>query len=158
MRYSLLAIVIATLFISSCTAPIEPEFIRMDNVVLSDITSGIANITADAIIDNPNEFTVTVLDTDLDVFVNDELVGKVKQINPTAMPASAEFKLPVNIKFDPKKLSGNWLGNAIAILSQKKAEIHYKGKFTVEAAGIKFDLPVDSQYDTEVKLFKNRKR
>lgn len=124
----------------------------MENVVLSDITSGVANITADAIIANPNEFSVTVVDTDLDVFVNDENVGKINQINPTVMPASSEFKLPVKMKFDPKKLSGNWIGNAIAILSQKKANVHYKGKFIVEAAGIQFDLPVDYNYETEVRL------
>jgi len=159
MRLSvLLAVCSVLLFLASCTAPLEPEFKRMENVILSDIASGAANVTGDAIIHNPNDFSVTVMDTDLEVFINDENVGKIRQINPTVMPASAEFKLPVTMKFDPKKLSGNWLGNAIAILSQKKANIHYKGKFTVEAAGISFDLPVDYNYETPVNLLDRKRR
>jgi len=135
----------------ACEAPQKPTFKTMKNVQLSSLKNNKITLTADAILNNPNAFGLTLTATDLDVSIDGKKAGNVKQTLDTEIPASSDFTIPVKMDIDQKMISGDLLNTAMNFLLNKKVKVHYKGYVTVKALDIPIDIPIDNEEEVTMR-------
>jgi LEA14-like dessication related protein len=87
---------------------------------------------------NPNAFSLSMKDADIDVFLNNNFVGKVTTDKTFEIPARDTFLLPSSLEVDMAKI----IPNAIQALTRKS--IDYKLHGSVKAGkGVFMKVPVD---------------
>ena len=148
-----LAYVLISVFLFSCSGPQEPEFERVENIKHIQKGKLEYTLTADIIMSNPNPISAKLMKTDLDIFVNEVKVGKVKQRLYTEVGANSEFTIPVKCDFSASEIlknQNNSIGGLLNVLLDKKVDLQYVGSVKLKVAGLEFDVPVD--FKQEIKL------
>jgi LEA14-like dessication related protein len=151
MRFvALLFIVLCSI---SCSAPTAPYFKSISVVEVQDLKLNNVTLTTNLLYHNPNLVGATVTRSETKVTVNHIEVGEVIQDQSIEVSSKSDFTLPVTISFPPKKIFKNkgLLKSALQILSNEKANVHYKGSLTIKVAGVEFDLPIDHEEEVEIK-------
>lgn len=145
MRTFLLAITAILLF-AQCSKPDqEPEFIGMQNVRVSKVTSKEAILSADAKFFNPNDQSIKLKEVVVDIEVDDRKVGAIDQKMKLRIPANDYFSVPLNASFNIKDIG--LLNGIISVLGGKKITAHYKGYVKVSVHGYTAKVPVDFEED-----------
>jgi len=147
--------VLPLLIYSSCSKPTNPEFKKMENVLIESINKGEVVIAADAVCHNPNKIGVLLQTMDMKVFVQDTEGAHVVQDVEAEMPPQADFSIPMKIKVPLNKIikDKGLLGLAGTLLGKQEATLHFKGHAKVKAGGIPIKVPIDYE---EVVTLKTR--
>ena len=148
--HNYLLIFVTTLILWACSRPEEPELIRIKNLKVDEFTEEVVDISGAAILYNPNRFSITVMEIDIEVKVNDQAVGKAKQIGQVQVPARAEFEVPMNASFAPEEVYDNLLSGLINYIMKGEFDVYYKGVIKIKVSGVVFRVPVD--HKTKVKI------
>lgn len=131
---------------TACEPPKEPQFKDFKNLKFSGISGNKIKLTGEAIFNNPNVFGITLTNTDLDVYLDNEKSGHVLQKNSIAVPANANFSVPVNVDVETKNL----LGKAFSLLTKKDIKVRFNGYITVKA--LELDIKVPVNYEQPLKF------
>lgn len=127
------------MFFVACDAPQQPEFKNFKNLKFNGLKGKKINLTGEAIFNNPNIFGITLTNTDLDVYLDNEKSGHVLQKNSIAVPANSDFSVPVNVDVETKNL----LGKALSLLTKKDIKVRLNGYITVKAMDLDIKVPVN---------------
>lgn len=145
-------------FIFSCNIENKkPEFKRIENVQIKDFTAQNIEITADAIIFNPNPISIFLINTELDVFANEIKVSQISQTKNTEITKKSEFTIPLIAKFKLQDLLKDEasimdiISSSLNTYKDKKINMKYIGKATFKVAGISFDVPIEQEEIVELK-------
>ena len=142
-------IIIASILAYSCTTPSDaPVFKQVTNIEVTKVMGKTAYLNADAFFYNPNNVSMTLKKIDVDVSVEGKKIGKINQSLKTKIPASAEFKVPLDATFDMGEMG--FLNSIISILGGKKVDVHYSGYIKLTYHGFPIRVPVE--YDDEVRI------
>ena len=126
-----------------CSKPTQPELVRVKNLEVHEFTEDVVTLTGSAILFNPNKYSIAVKEIDINVKVNNQAVGKVKQIGEVNVPANAEFEVPLNVTFDPEDVYDNLLSGIINYIMKGEFDVHYQGIIRIKVGGLVFKVPVD---------------
>lgn len=149
-RLNNIYLTLLSLLILACSRPEEPEFIRMKNLKVEEFSEENVTISGAAMLFNPNTFTVTVKEIDIEVRVNDQAVGKAKQIGEVKVPPKAEFEVPMNASFAPEEVYDNLLSGLINYIMKGEFDVYYKGYIKIKVSGVMFKVPVDHKATVKV--------
>ncbi len=134
----------------ACSRPEEPELVKMKNLKVEEFTEDIVNISGAAVLYNPNNFKITVKEIDIEVRVNDQAVGKAKQIGEVMVPARSEFEVPMNASFAPEEVYDNLLSGIISYIMKGEFDVYYQGVIKIKVSGIVFRVPVDHKAKVKI--------
>jgi LEA14-like dessication related protein len=129
---SLLAIAVAVFFMTSCRAPKELEYRDFKNLSSESLGFSSSTLKVDLIYYNPNNFGLQLKRTDLDIFINGNLLGHTAQDYQINIPRRGEFILPLKIEVDMK----NAYKNAFPTLFGKEVMVKIIGKVKVGKANV----------------------
>jgi LEA14-like dessication related protein len=129
---SLLILLSALLFMPSCREPKELEYRDFKNLATENLGFSSSTIKVDLIYYNPNNFGLQLKRTDLDVFINGNLLGHTAQDYQISIPRKGEFTLPLKIEVDMK----NAYKNALPALFGKEVMVKITGKVKVGKANV----------------------
>jgi LEA14-like dessication related protein len=129
---SLLIVLIMLLFLSSCREPRELEYRDFKNLSTENLGFSSSTIKVDLVYYNPNNFGLQLKRTDLDVFINGNLLGHTAQDYQISIPRRGEFTLPLKIDVDMK----NAYKNAFPALFGKEVMVKITGKVKVGKANV----------------------
>ncbi len=107
-------------------------------------------ISGSAILFNPNQFAVTVKEIDIEVKVNDQAIGKAKQIGEVKVPAKSEFEVPMNASFAPEEVYDNLLSGLLNYIMKGEFDVYYKGYIKIKVSGVVFKVPVDHKATVKI--------
>lgn len=138
------------LIMTSCREPKDLVFRDFKNISLSDVNFSTAKLTMDLVYYNPNNFSLELNKTDLDIFVNNNFLGKSLQDIQVKIPKRQEFTVPLKVDVDMKNL----LKNGLNTLFNKEVSIRFLGKVKVGKAGVMKNFNVDYTTLQEIPLFK----
>lgn len=148
--YNLL--IFCTFCLVSCTGPKAPEFVRLSETILEIGADNVIDVKTNAIYNNPNAFSATLVRYDLNVFLENIPLTKVQRELHMEIPASGEFHVPFEAQFRMKELKEH--ESEISELLQKailnRLVIRYTGDVTFSLSGIRVKVPVD--YNDEVNI------
>lgn len=138
----------------ACTLTETPKFINVDKIEVKEAKAKYVSIDSDLVFYNPNDLGVKLIKLDIQPYVNNMEMGKVKALKDVEINSKGNFVIPMNFNFNPKAMwqeeKGALIGGIINAFSNKPVTVQYKGSVSVEIAGVAFDLPVD--YTTKVVL------
>ena len=93
-------------------------------------------------IDNPSSFRFRIVDVDLDVHINNEYIGKIRNVDNVSIPSGSSevYTFPLRVEFS------NILRGALSmynVLLMRKAEVSVEGHITVRSFPLTRRLKVD---------------
>jgi LEA14-like dessication related protein len=148
-RGGISAAAVAVIMLAGCSKPKEQIVLRDIKDVVVDATSE-PTLKANAVLYNPNKVRGKLKKIDVEIFVNGKKAATVDQSFNTAIPAQAEFTVPLNVKLAMKELG--FVDTLLGMVGGKKLEIHYKGTLKVSYRGVPITVPVDHKDDVRMRF------
>lgn len=115
----LLLIPLLTNLLLSCSTPKELEYRDFKNFTVEKLGFSSSSLKMDLIYYNPNNFGLELNRTDLDIFIDNNYLGKTSQEYQVSIPRREEFSIPIKIDIDMKNLLKNgfttFLNNEVMI-------------------------------------------
>jgi len=134
--------------LSSCRTPKDLVFKDFRNITVDNIGFSSANLSAELEYYNPNNFSLELNRTDVDVYINEQLLGHSNQDIQLKIPKRGHFIVPVRLQLDMKNL----LKNGLTALTNKEVNIKVVGKVKLGKAGVFKTFPVDYQTVQKINL------
>ncbi len=135
------------LLTAGCKKPDQDIVLRQIRDVVIDAASE-PMLRANAVFYNPNDMRGRLRKIDVEIFVNGKKAATVDQSLKTAIPADAEFTVPLEVRLAIKELGV--LDTLFGMIGGKTFDIHYKGSLKLTYRGFPISVPVD--YKDKVKL------
>ena len=131
-------LVLALVVLASCATPRPLVYKNVQHFGLQH--AGLVNtvLSMDLCMYNPNNFSLKLKQTGIDIFVNDRLVGNVLLQNNYTVPRNDTFLLPILLKVD----LANVLPNAYELLTSKEVKLKLSGAVKAGKHGIYINVPV----------------
>ena len=142
--------VILVMFLPSCREPKSLEFKEFKNLSVDKLSFAGAALKVDLVYYNPNNFSLQLNRTDLDIFIDSTFLGHSSQDIQVAIPKRDIFTIPLKLDLDVKNL----LKNGITSLLNKDVSVRVLGSVKVGKAGIYKSFPVDYTSVQNFSLFK----
>ena len=146
----LLLFCILTLVLPACREPKSLEFKEFKNLSIDKLSFAGAALKVDLVYYNPNNFSLQLNRTDLDIFIDSTFLGHSSQDVQVAIPKRDIFTIPLKLDLDVKNL----LKNGITSLLNKDVSVRVLGSVKVGKAGIYKSFPVDYTSIQNFSLFK----
>ena len=147
--------IIYSLFIllsfSSCIEIQDVEFKGMDGVKMERVENKKLALKLGIKIDNPNFFTIKVKPSVLEVFVNDELIGKAYLDESIKLIRKKEDTYFANVRID---LEDGALFKFVKYAMKLKVQLRVKGMVKGSAFGIPKKVEIDQVKEIDGSTFK----
>lgn len=107
--FTLPFLLLLTTLLISCGTPKELEYRDFKNLTVEKVGFVATSLKMDLVYYNPNNFGMELNRTDLDIYINNNYLGRTSQEYQVAIPKRAEFAIPIKIDVDMKNLLKNGL-------------------------------------------------
>ena len=139
----------------SCSVKQKPIFIKVDNIKLVESNSRNLTLTANALFNNPNDIGGRLNTEGVNVYVNDILMGFISA-QEFKVPANKDFKVPLQIDIDPKKLfdkdPNGFLGGLLKSVLSRNITVKYEGIINFKTFGFTYKYPISKTETIKIKL------
>ena len=125
--------------VSSCQEPKSLVFKEFNSLTLDKLSFSGASLKLNVVYYNPNNFGLQLSRTDLDIFIDNTLLGHSSQDIQVSIPKRKDFSIPVKVDLDVKNL----LKNGITSYFNKDVNVRVLGAVKVGKGGIYKSFPVD---------------
>ena len=133
----------------SCSSPKALEYRNYQNFSIESLGFNKTAVSLDIEYYNPNNYGLQLRSTDLDIFVNGNLLGHSSLDTLIHIPKRDTFRIPVKFDVDMQSL----LKNAWNTLSGKEVLVRLSGKVKVGKANVFMSFPVDYESKETFSLF-----
>ena len=133
----------------SCRTIKSPEFLSVENIHADKLGFSGSTLSADLFFYNPNGLSVELRKTDLDIYVNQSLLGHSAQVLKLKVPRKAKFKMPLTLQVDMKSL----LKTGLSTQLKKSSSIKVVGDVYLVKGGIVKKISVDYTTERELSFF-----
>ena len=140
---------LAIMAASSCSSPKELEYQSFHNFSVETLGFNKSTVSLDIAYYNPNNFGMQLKNSDLDIFINGNLLGHSSFDTLIRIPRRDTFTLPV--KFDVNMQ--NLYKNAFSTLTGKEVTVKLTGKLRIGKANVFMSLPVNYETKETFSLF-----
>ena len=134
---------VIVLTILSCSSPKALEYKTYHNFSIQKLGFNNSTIKLDLEYYNPNNYGMQLKNSDLDIFIDGNLLGHSSFDTLIRIPRRDTFMLPVKFDVDMQ----NIIKNAWSTLTGKEVLVRLTGKLKVGKANVFMSLPVN--YETK---------
>ena len=120
---------------------LPPVFKDIRNAKITKGEKGVVNMKADAILYNPNDVSAKLKSIDIEVFIKDQKVAKIKENYSLKISRLSEFSVPLNLDLDLSNLG--LINSLLGFIQGKQFDAHYVGKAKVMMHGVPVNIPID---------------
>ena len=135
--------------IIGCSSPKELEYQSYKNFNLQKLGFNTSRVSLDLQYFNPNNFGLQLRRTDLDIFINDNLLGHSSSDTLINIPRRDTFLLPIKFDTDMK----NILKNAWNSMLGNEVTVKVTGKVKVGKGNVFMSMPVKYEGKHKFSLF-----
>ena len=139
MKKYITLILLSSFVIMSCSAPKELQYKTFHNFSIGKLGFDKSTISMDLEYYNPNNFGMQLKRTDLDIFIDGNLLGHSTTDSLLRIPRSSSFLIPIKFNVDMQ----NVFKNAFSALSGKEVLIKLTGKIKIGKGNVYMNVPVD---------------
>lgn len=143
----LLASVIMSLL--SCSAPKAVEYKTYHNFSINQLGFNTSSISLDLEYYNPNNFGMQLKNTDLDIFIDGNLLGHSVTDSLIQIPRRGNFTVPVKFNIDMR----NAFRNALNTLTGKEVLVKLAGKVKVGKGNVFMNFPINYESKQTFSMF-----
>lgn len=136
--------------ISSCRIA-APTFQRVDAFKFERVDGNGIKMGCDVIFHNPSRLRFKVTDIEINVIMDDKLIGTLGEKDDILIDRQKDFAIPVGIKLKPDGTIFDNVKKIIDIFRDKQADLFVVGELKVKTlCFIKFKIPI--KYQKKIKL------
>lgn len=135
--------------VMSCSSPKELEYRTFNNFSIQSLGFNKSTVSLDIEYYNPNNFGMQLRNSDLDIFINGNLLGHSSFDTLIRIPRRDTFNLPVKFDVDMR----NIFTNAVNALTGKEVTVKLTGKLKIGKANVFMSLPVNYETKESFSLF-----
>ena len=146
IKKTVLAILVSIFFLS-CSVQ-EPIIGNPEGLEVEELSMKSVKLKVMIPIENPNNFSFTIRNLNLDLIVSDRNVGKVKKLDKVRIPANSKDSYSVSFELTPKDALENILF-LVGELQKRKPKLEIKGTVTVSKFGIPKRIKVEHEQNFE---------
>lgn len=139
MKKYISILLISSLAILSCSTPKALEYKTYHNFSISKLGFDKSTISMDLEYYNPNNYGLQLKKTDLDIFINGNLLGHSSTDSLLNIPRRSTFLIPITFNVDMQ----NIFKNAFNAFTGKEVLIKLTGKIKIGKGNVFMSLPVD---------------
>ncbi|MFZ1368764.1 MAG: LEA type 2 family protein [Ferruginibacter sp.] len=133
-----IAFIIIVISATACQAPKELVYRDFKNLKVEKVGFAATTLKLDLIYYNPNNFGMQLKYTDLDIYIDNNLLGHSSQDYQITIPKLSEFTMPLQIEVDMKNL----LKNAFSTFLGKEVLVKITGTVKLGKANVYKTFPV----------------
>ena len=139
-RIQLLVLTIFTLASAGCSQPKALVYQDLRNFRVHAVNLQQATVVLDLQFFNPNNYSLSLKNGDLDAYFNDKYLGKATLDERTAVPSRDTFLMPVSVTAN----LGNILTNAVELLTSGNSDVmvRLEGKVRAGKGGVFIGVPI----------------
>ncbi len=143
-------IFLLALSISGCIQYKEVEMVQVTDVGVKNFTKNGIEIEVAMQIKNPNNYKISIVDSDLELLIKKNRIGTANIDNKIVLPKKSNKIHRFIIKTTLKDMASNTLPILISVLSGGHIELQVKGDIKAKAKGIGKRIPVDFKEKLEL--------
>jgi LEA14-like dessication related protein len=136
----------ALFIFSACRQPKNLVYENVQNFKLQKIGLAQTALSMDVSLYNPNNYSLKLKKADLDVFINDNHLGKMIVKGPYTITKLDTFILPVMLDVDLK----NVLPNMLRLVFSRDVDIKLNGTVKAGRRGVYLTIPVNYEGKQDV--------
>jgi LEA14-like dessication related protein len=150
MNFKLVLASILAAFLVSCASLENIEVGEIKDVKFNRFTDKTIEFEVIMPIDNPSAFRFRITDVDLDVYINNEYMGKIRNVDNVLVPSRSSelYTFPLRVEFS------NILKGALSMFNlylDRQADIAIKGKISVRSFPVVRNIEVDEKTSVRMK-------
>ena len=146
LMFALLAM---TTTLLSCSAPKALEYKDFKNFSVEKLGFTISKVKMDIVYYNPNDFGLQLRRTDLDIFIDNNLLGHTSSDTLISIPRRDAFSIPIHFDVDMK----NMLKNAWNTIWGKEITLKVVGTLKIGKANVFMSIPVNYEGKQKFGIF-----
>ena len=152
MRKAFLYLTILLLAITNtgCLEYKEVKVVDVTGVGIKDISTKGIVVEVSMQIKNPNKYAISIVDSDLDIYLKENKMGKAKLQEKITLPKKSNKIHRFTIKSSLKEITSGILPLMMGVLTNSNIDLQVKGDIKARAKGISKKFPVD--FKEKVKL------
>lgn len=143
------AVLLVVFVIVSCAPPRALEYKTFHNFSVKTLGFSKSTIALELEYYNPNNFGMQLKNSDLDIFIDGNLLGHSFSDSLIQIPRRGDFRLPVKFDVDMK----NAFKNALNTLTGKEVTIRLTGKIKAGKGNVFMSIPVRYEMKEQFSLF-----
>ena len=146
--YCLTLLLISSL--AGCITYKEVQMIKVTDVGVKNFTTEGVEVEVAMQIKNPNNYKISIVDSDLDLFVKGNRIGTANIDNKVTLPKKSNQIHRFIIKSSLKDMGSSAIPLLMGVLGGGTIDLQIKGDIKAKAKGISKKFPVD--FKKKVKL------
>jgi len=146
--YLLFFLFTTSLFVS-CGPPKALEYRDFKNFSIEKLGFSTSTAKMELVYFNPNNFGLQLKRTDLDIYIDNVLLGHTTQEYQITIPKKEEFSIPIQLSVDMRNL----LKNSLHLAAKKQVMVKLTGSIKVGKANVFISFPVKYEEAETFTLF-----
>lgn len=136
--YIIVGILIVSAFLA-CSPPKMLEYKSYQNFKINSLGFSNSKVSLDLVYFNPNHFGLQLKKVDMDVFIDNNLLGHSLLDTLIRIPANNTFVLPISVDVDMH----NILKNSLSTLLGKEVTVKATGRLKIGKSNVFMSMPVN---------------
>lgn len=147
---SLLTILVISFTLTSCFKYEDVVMKEVTNVSVNSFSANNIEIQVDMRIINPNNYKISIVDSDLELFVKNKKVGTSKIKDNIDLPKNSDETHQIVVKTTVEDMIGTAIPVILSVLFEDSVDLQVKGEIKARAKSLSKSFPVD--FKERVKL------
>lgn len=131
-NYLFIILLLLPVLLSGCSGFDEVKLLKVKDVTYQEFKGNILRLAIVATVDNPNRFNVKIKNTNMDLRLNDRIIGTVTQMEQITLVGRAQKDYKIHVAIEMKDLLTN-LTNLFRILMNDQRNLNLTGSVHVKS-------------------------
>lgn len=140
---SLLTILVISFTLTSCFKYEDVVMKEVTNVSVNSFSANNIEIQVDMRIINPNNYKISIVDSDLELFVKNKKVGTSKIKDKIELPKNSDQTHQIVVVTNVGDMIGSAIPVILSVLFDETVDLQIKGEIKARAKSLSKSFPVD---------------
>lgn len=147
-------LIIALLFVvnsKEAQAQKSPEYLRTKDWSIKALNEENLELRTTAVFYNPNKIKIKLKNVDLNLFLNDQFIGKIVQSEIVKIKGKSHFDIPLELAFSLKESDINILSSLISLLTNQNVLLKMNGHIKANVLCLPFKVKIEDTQEFSIK-------
>ena len=142
-KYSFLLLLAICFSLYSCMEYKDVEVIDVSDIRVKSLTTSVVEIEFKMQINNPNNYKISVVDSDLELFIKDKKIGTAKIQDKIVLPKESNKKHTIVVETGLSDMLSGAIPVLMGLMFDSNIELQVKGEIRAKAKQLSKSFPVD---------------